>query len=101
MLVLTVVLEQHGDIENDGKLLECDTEQDGEVQDNKEEKTCFSMLKDTEANDVDIFEQLPNFIEDDSNIETEHGQEQIKDLFFIIQQRYQLLGGEDFSIEHV
>jgi len=57
------------------------------------------MLDDLKADYANMLEEFPCFIQ--NNEETEHGQEQIEDLFFIIQQGYQLLGGEVFSFEHV
>jgi len=96
---LVVDMQQHGDCENDRKWLQVEAEQYSVVPNHKEGQACCPVLDDAEADDADMLEELPCFIE--NNEDTEHGQKQIENLFFIIQQGYQLLGGEVFSFEHV
>jgi len=81
-------------------LLECVDKCENEVPSHEKKHIGSPILKNVEADDADLFEELSFFIEG-NDVEIEHGQEQIEDLFLIIQQGYQLLGGGDFTIEHV
>jgi len=90
---------QQENTENHDKLLQFEAEHDSEVPNHKEDQACCSTLDYPKADYADMLEELPCFIE--NNEETKHGREQVEDLFFIIQQGYQLLGGEVFSFKHV